>query len=499
MKRFAEKTLLVLLVITLSVTAISARGETAPKYPARTQYMAVILDGKKVGHAISTFKIENNKAITNMMMKMVIARGSAKITVVVDTTETETSDGKPLGFAMTVNQGQMVNRGKIGNDGNLNVTMTVGGMTKQKTLPWPKDALMSHGRMIREHKAGLKPGTKITNLVFDPSTMKTMTATSVIGEKVKVDLLGRVVMLTEVKTAMQSSAGKINTTSYVNDSHIPLKSITPMIGMKIELIDCSKSVAMASNETIDLMSKTILPSPTTLSKKARSGPLVYTIKPLSSESNPAFLNDANQSMKTASDKTITLTIRPTPAPKNAALPYKGKDPAALKALKPSDYVQSDHKLIRKLAKEAIGNATDAATAAKRIEKFVRKHIKTKNLSVGYASAVEVAQSREGDCTEHAVLTAALCRAAGIPAQVINGFAYIEQFGTYRNIFGPHAWNRVFIGGKWVGIDSALKGFDTGHIALSSGDGIGDDMLKAANTIGNIKIVTVKTVKTVKKP
>jgi hypothetical protein len=492
MKHFAKKTLIALLIVTLSLTAASARDKTASKYPARTQYLAVMMDGKKVGHAIATFKIENGKALTNIMMKMVISRGGINITIVIDTTEIETPDGKPLGFSVNVNQGQMISRGNIANDGNLNVAMTVGGMTKQKTLPWPKGALMSHGRMISERKAGLKPGTKITSTAFDSSTLKAMTATSVVGEKVKVDLLGRVVMLTEVKTAMQSSAGKINTTTYVNDAYIPLKSTTPIIGMKIEMIDCSKTVAMASNETIDLMSKTILPSPTTLSKKAMSGPLVYTIKPATPTSNPEFLNNANQSVKTASDKTITLTIRPTPAPKNVSLPYKGKNPAALKALKPSDFVQSDHKLIRKLAKKAVGDATDAATAAKRIEKFVRGYIKAKNLSVGYASAVEVAQSREGDCTEHAVLTAALCRAAGLPAQVVNGLAYIDQFGTHRNIFGPHAWNRVFIGGKWVGLDSALKEFNTGHIALSCGDGMDDDMFKTANTIGNFKIVTIKT-------
>ena len=38
---------------------------------------------------------------------------------------------------------------------------------------------------------------------------------------------------------------------------------------------------------------------------------------------------------------------------------------------------------------------DAATAARRIEKFVRKYINKKNLSVGYASALEVARSRRG--------------------------------------------------------------------------------------------------------
>jgi hypothetical protein len=365
-------------------------------------------------------------------------------------------------------------------------------MEQKKSMPWPKGALMSHGRMILERKAGLKPGTAVSTTVFDPTSLSAMKASSVVGKKTKVDLLGRVVMLTEIKSVMQSSMGKMNTTSYVDDEYIPLKSITPAMGMKIELIDCSRAVANASNETLDLISKVILSSPVALTKKALAGPLVYTIKPTSPESNPEFVNRGNQSVKTADDKTITLAIRPTPAPKNAPLLYKGKDATALEALKPSSYVQSDHKTIKALAKKAIGDAKDAATAATRIVKFVRNYIETKNLSVGYATALEVAQSRVGDCTEHAVLTAALCRAVGIPTRVVTGLAYVEKIGAHRNVFGAHAWNSAFIGGKWVGIDSALGEFNTGHIALAHGEGVSDAMFNLVNTIGNFKIITIET-------
>ena len=42
-----------------------------------------------------------------------------------------------------------------------------------------------------------------------------------------------------------------------------------------------------------------------------------------------------------------------------------------------------------------------------------------------ATAAEVARSREGDCTEHAVLLAALARARGIPARVAMGLVYVR--------------------------------------------------------------------------
>ena len=498
MKHPAARTLAILLSVALSATTARAADKTASKYPPRTQYMAVMLAGKKVGHSVATFKIDKGKALTNVKTSMTVARVGIEITVVTDAVDIETPDGRPLGFSLKIDRGflgKIVTQGAIGNDGNLNIVKSVGGgAPKKTTMLWPKDALMSHGRMLRERKTGLKPGAKITMTVFDPMTLAARTVTSTVGKKTKVDLLGRVVMLTEVKSIMASSMGNISTTSYVDDEYIPLKSITPAMGMRIVLIDCSKAVAMASNETLDLISKVILASPVALSKGALGGPLVYTIKPTSPEAKPEFLDGDNQSVKTADDKTTTLTIRPTPAPGSAPLPYNGKDPAALEALKPSSYVQSDHKTIKALAAKAVGNAKDAATAAAGIEKFVHEYIKTKNLSVGYATAVEVAQSREGDCTEHAVLTASLCRAAGVPAQMVMGLAYVEEFAGHRNVFGPHAWNRVFVGGKWVGLDSALGEFNTGHIALACGDGISDAMFKVANTIGNFKIVSIKSPK-----
>jgi hypothetical protein len=493
MKHLAGSILAIFLSVTLSATASLAADKNASKYPPRTQYMAMMLAGKKVGHSISTFKIDQGKAKSNVKVSMTLSRGGREITIVIDTQEVETPDGKPLGFSLTIRQGplgQIVTRGDIDKDGKLNIVVNVAGMSQKKSIPWPKGALMSHGVMIFERAAGMKPGTMTTATIFDPTSMSPMVVTNVVGEKTKIDLLGRVVMLTEIKSTMQGKSGKMSTTSYVDEKRTPLKSITPLMGMKMELIDCSRAVAFASNETLDLLSKVMLSSPVNLTKEALGGPLVYTIKPTSAQANPEFLDGANQSVKTAGDRTITLTIRPTPAPKNAPLRYKGKDKTALEALKPSRYVQSDHKTIKALAKKAVGDAKDAATAVARIEKFVRDYIDTKNLSVGYATAVEVAQSREGDCTEHAVLVASLCRAAGIPAQVVMGLAYVEQFGDHRNVFGPHAWNRAFVGGKWIGLDSALKEFNTGHIALAHGDGVSDEMFKVVNTIGNFKIITI---------
>jgi transglutaminase-like putative cysteine protease len=146
----------------------------------------------------------------------------------------------------------------------------------------------------------------------------------------------------------------------------------------------------------------------------------------------------------------------------------------------------------------VGDTKDAVDAVRRIESSLARYIDNKSMSVGYASAVEVAESRQGDCSEFAVLTAALCRAVGIPAQVAVGVAYVSGFGGLQG-FGGHAWTQAYVGadergqgGRWIGLDAAFKsggrgGYDPGHIALAVGNGDPGDFFNMAAALGQFKI------------
>jgi len=97
-------------------------------------------------------------------------------------------------------------------------------------------------------------------------------------------------------------------------------------------------------------------------------------------------------------------------------------------------------------------AADAATRAALVD-FVGATVRP-TLDRDFDIASEVATRREGDCTEHAVLTAALARAAGIPARVALGLAlihYPKQYASYG-----HAWAELMIDGQWVVADAVLR-------------------------------------------
>jgi len=84
--------------------------------------------------------------------------------------------------------------------------------------------------------------------------------------------------------------------------------------------------------------------------------------------------------------------------------------------------------------------------------FVTKAVQGSN-DRGMDIASQVARNRAGDCTEFAVLTAALARAVGLPARVVIGVAVLTHDGRVT-AYG-HAWTEIADGAVWRVADAAL--------------------------------------------
>jgi transglutaminase-like putative cysteine protease len=129
-----------------------------------------------------------------------------------------------------------------------------------------------------------------------------------------------------------------------------------------------------------------------------------------------------------------------------------------------------------------------------MEKYVHRELKSKNFSTALASAAEVAKTLEGDCTEHAILLAAMLRAERIASRVAVGVVYLENEGA----FGGHMWTEAFVDGRWLSLDPTLGrgGIGAAHIKLAECD-FSDDapspvtsFLPLFNLMGNMKIEVV---------
>jgi len=151
--------------------------------------------------------------------------------------------------------------------------------------------------------------------------------------------------------------------------------------------------------------------------------------------------------------------------------------------------------------------------------LVHNHIKDKHLSTAYASASETARTGSGDCTEHAVLLAALVKARGIPSRVCHGLVYVEQGGSaingqaevdaHGNVvessmpttsgqFGWHMWSQALINGAWYDLDATLHiPYSVGHVLVGTSSMADKEAhnnhMQMAALIGNLAI-TVREVR-----
>jgi len=487
----------------LAVAWPTSTGSAGPKSAlAETEYLAVFMEGKKVGHAIQSRIVADGKVTTTEQATITVSRASVSITIEMTETSIETTAGEPLGFEAIQNLGIMAMKvvGTVDSNGKVNLTNTSMGAEEKSTFEWPKGAVMAEGLRLLTFKKGLKPGTEYPVKIFTPSNCQTVDAKIRIGSKQNVDLLGRVVALTEVKSALNMpGAGPIVSTSFVDDDLRMQKSITPMAGMIIEMVACTKEFALGQNDVLELIGKMFLSSPEPLDNAASAKSITYHLSPVNQTDSFIIPSNDNQSVQKLGSGITVLSVEPVSAPAGASFPYRGTASDIRKAMQPNRFLQSDNKQIIELARSAVGQTKDAAQAVKKIEAFVAKYVENRSLSVGYASAAEVAASRQGDCSEFAVLTAAMCRAVGIPAQVAVGVAYVKDFAGHQG-FGGHAWTQAYVGGdpalrepgKWVGLDASFKaagrgGYDAGHIALAVGNGEPVDFFNLAATLGKFKI------------
>ncbi len=158
----------------------------------------------------------------------------------------------------------------------------------------------------------------------------------------------------------------------------------------------------------------------------------------------------------------------------------------MKFLKPTPFVQSDHPKIRKLANKILTNGGDPLQRASKLVAWVYKNI-DKRPVISMPDAISTLENRVGDCNEHAVLLAALARAAGIPARIEAGLVYLNGRFYY------HAWNLVYVG-KWLTMDSLFNQIpaDVTHIRFSSGGQ--REQLDLMGIMGKIKLKIINVTK-----
>lgn len=152
-------------------------------------------------------------------------------------------------------------------------------------------------------------------------------------------------------------------------------------------------------------------------------------------------------------------------------------------LEDTPLIQVNDRKIRSKSNQIVKGAKDEWDRVKKLVSWIDKNVKDFP-SATIPSAVDVLETLEGDCNEHAVLFCALSRAAGIPADICVGLVLMDGYFYY------HAWNKIWVG-RWIEVDPTFNQSiaDATHITLEEG-GL-KDWAKIMDLVGNIEIRVVE--------
>lgn len=155
---------------------------------------------------------------------------------------------------------------------------------------------------------------------------------------------------------------------------------------------------------------------------------------------------------------------------------------ALVFLYPSRFCQSD--LLARFATREFTNIESGFERLTRICNWIYKYVEylqgTTNSST---SAFDTATQRAGVCRDFAHLGIALCRALGIPARFVSGYAY----GLNPSDF--HAYFEAFLGGRWILADPTRLSPQSSFIRIGQGRDAADTSF--ATIFGNATLTEMQ--------
>jgi hypothetical protein len=295
-------------------------------------------------------------------------------------------------------------------------------------------------------QGGLKPESQFTFPVLDPLSYSIReTSFKVIGEE-DVLILGERKRLWHVNTEMMSII-PVTVEEWIDGQGLVWKSITQASFMTTTSIRMPQDKAMEiSDNNLDIAFSTIIRSNVILEDPRKVRNITFKLGGIAQEAIQKFpFDDGSQHLlESRKEFSILQSVSPIFREEEAvSIPVTVEEFHL--SLRPTSYCQSDDPGIMAAAREIVGEERNAWRAAKRIALWVNREM-TPNYDVGFATAKEILKNREGDCSEHTVITVALCRAVGIPARAAVGIMYAG------GLFAYHMWPEVYVG-RWVDLDA----------------------------------------------
>jgi hypothetical protein len=428
---------------------------------------------------------------TSNFTRTVMERAGQSIQQDMQMISLDTPDGRLVAFEtrMPSGGGQIVTTGAV-RGSQLEMQIASPGRTERQSIPWQAEwgGLFAAEQSTRRQP--LMPGEKRTVRGLVPMLNVAGDTLLAAGDYETAPLPGGPRRLLRVDAAVQMGTQTIHSTHWADERGETLKTIIPAVGQESIRTTKEDALRQSPGGRLDLLVSSTVPLAGELPNPQQTKRVVYRARVKSGTIAGLFAECPSQQVKQIDERTAEITvtsIRPDKVAGTLRVPSFENGlttaddgtrsvPTTLD-LAASSYIQSDDPAIVQLAASVAPSETDVWKLVCALEKFVDQTIREKNFSQAFATAGEVARSLEGDCTEHAVLFAALCRARKVPARCAFGLVYYPPLKG----FAFHMWNEVWIGDRWIPMDATLGqgGIAADHLKL------GDTSLSGASPLAEL--------------
>ncbi|MEK6247604.1 MAG: transglutaminase-like domain-containing protein, partial [Planctomycetales bacterium] len=312
----------------------------------------------------------------------------------------------------------------------------------------------------------MKPGDRRKFQALLPlfSTVIVATTEMVAEDYENTELLEGKRQLLKINSTTVANKVPISSTIWADGKGQAVKSFESTMGLTT--YQTTKTIALKdyAGEAPDLIVGTIIRPQGDLKNPHNAKMVRYRIT--MDADNPAEIISAStaQQVHSLDDHQADLTVRQVRLSDRDLAAADQLDQPTKADRDASSFIQSDDEVVQELARAVVPEEEDPASVARALEKHVYELITQKDFSTALGTAAEVARSRQGDCTEHAVLLAALSRARGLPSRTVVGLVYAPSLAG----FAYHMWTEVWIGDKWMPLDATLPrgGTGPGHIKVA---------------------------------
>jgi hypothetical protein len=437
----------------------------------------VSLGGQRIGSFHTTIHRAGKGASAHIeaacQLDITIRRRGAAMRVRMEQGTVETPDGKVLRVSMKQQHpgGRQLWLIGVVDEDVLKVGVDKGDGSKTvRRTPWPDGVV---GIFQLEHLFELrkpKVGDRFTIKRYEPIYNSVLTIQVAALRRETVSLPGgprQLLRLEMTPDKLEGPGLTVRPTKviwWLDGSFTPARRQFELEGLgAVTLTKTNKGLATAPvTATVrgDIGLQSLLPLNRTLPNAQSLKSVLYRVTARVEDPANALVSDSHQEVRKPKGNVFELVVHPVRPDEEAGAEPK---PAA-DFLASTHYIDSDDARLKELAEKAAGPATDPWKKALRLEKWVHNNMRVDNVAP-MVRASAVARTLRGDCRHYALLTAALCRAEGIPSRTAMGLVYVER--SRKPYLGFHMWTEVWVNGRWLGLDATLGkgGVGAGHVKI----------------------------------